>query len=234
MIRVVGCVLAALAFSSPCLAQDALREVVTLEGDHAVSEVPVWVNLPADHDPQLSYPILLALPPGSGDQSMVQAGLGNYWQAEGRRRGYLVVSVQLFGRKFGGRAAAVIEGALAIAARHGGDRERVVLAGFSNGGIGAFIALVETWDQHPFKGLIGLPGALPLSLGVDDLDMTGFPVLLLVGETDRLWVVGVEKTAQTLEERGAMVACEILPGQGHVVRVEPSRLFDWIDGVLAR
>ena len=79
-----------------------------------------------------------------------------------------------------------------------------------------------------------MPGGLSLDQTVDGLDMAGFPVLLLVGETDRLWVIGIRRTAQALEAQGAMVASQVLEGQGHVVDVDPRRLFDWIDGVLER
>lgn len=220
--------------ATPAAAQTQLTETFELPGDAEVPKVQLHLNLPAGHDPAQRYPVILALPPGPGTAPMVEAGLARYWRQEASRRGYLVVSVELHGRRFKGRAGKLVRGALALAQRHGGDRQRVVLAGFSNGGLAAFTTLLETWEHRPFRGLIGLPGALALDQSVAELDMSGFPVLLLVGEGDGLWVVGVERTAQALLERGALVAKQVLEGQGHVIEIAPGRLFDWIDGVVER
>ena len=48
--------------------------------------------LPAHFDKTKPYPVLLALPPGDQSARMVEAGLNLYWQAEAKRRGWVVVS----------------------------------------------------------------------------------------------------------------------------------------------
>ena len=47
--------------------------------------------LPEGFDAARTYPVLVALPPGGQGRSMVEAGLP-YFEAEGVRRGYIVVS----------------------------------------------------------------------------------------------------------------------------------------------
>src|SRR5438477_5666799 len=49
------------------------------------------VVLPRDYDPEKSYPTVLAFPPGSQDNSMVQVTLMQNWAGEAQRRGYIVV-----------------------------------------------------------------------------------------------------------------------------------------------
>jgi hypothetical protein len=212
---------------------NATHETLELPGDAEVPRVRWYATLPPDHDPAASYPVVLALPPGPGTQAMVQAGLGRYWEAEAARRGYLVLSVELQGQRMAGRAAPIVDGVLAAAAeRYGADPGRVILTGFSNGGVGAMIALIET-EARPFRGLIGLPAAAPRGASLDGLDLAGFPVLLLAGEQDGGWVQGMRHTASELEALGAVVELEILAGQGHVIDVDPARLFDWMDAALA-
>src|SRR6516164_11610929 len=48
--------------------------------------------LPGHFDKTKPYPVLLALPPGDQSERMVEAGLNLYWQAEAKRRGWVVVS----------------------------------------------------------------------------------------------------------------------------------------------
>src|SRR5437762_12536458 len=49
------------------------------------------VVLPRDYNPEKSYPAVLAFPPGSQGNDMVQVTLLQNWAGEAQRRGYIVV-----------------------------------------------------------------------------------------------------------------------------------------------
>ena len=48
--------------------------------------------LPDHFDKTAPYPVLLALPPGDQSKQLVDAGLHLYWEAEARKRGWVVIS----------------------------------------------------------------------------------------------------------------------------------------------
>ncbi|MFZ0544952.1 MAG: hypothetical protein WAM60_05920, partial [Candidatus Promineifilaceae bacterium] len=48
--------------------------------------------LPDDYTADQRYPILLALPPGGQTVDLVETGLRLYWEAEGAKRGWIMVS----------------------------------------------------------------------------------------------------------------------------------------------
>jgi hypothetical protein len=48
--------------------------------------------LPDHFDKSKAYPVLLALPPGDQSRQMVEAGLNFYWEAEAKRRAWVVIS----------------------------------------------------------------------------------------------------------------------------------------------
>jgi len=55
-------------------------------------------------------------------------------------------------------------------------------------------------------------------------------VWMMVGEGDANWVARSESTAEQLEGAGVEVVHEVLPGQGHVLRVSQDALVGWIEG----
>src|SRR6476646_4736570 len=64
-----------------------LDESVTIAG----MNLHYKVVLPRDYDPEKSYPAVLAFPPGSQGNDMVQVTLLQNWAGEAQRRGYIVV-----------------------------------------------------------------------------------------------------------------------------------------------
>src|SRR5271155_4803123 len=48
--------------------------------------------LPDHFDKTKPYSVLLALPPGDQSRQLVEAGLNLYWEAEAKRRGWVVIS----------------------------------------------------------------------------------------------------------------------------------------------
>ena len=53
---------------------------------------------------------------------------------------------------------------------------------------------------------------------------------MMVGEGDTRWIEGSEDTAGRLEDAGADVTLDILPGQGHVLFVAQDALVRWMEG----
>ena len=52
---------------------------------------------------------------------------------------------------------------------------------------------------------------------------------MMVGEGDARWVEGSEDTAGRLQDAGAEVTLDILPGQGHVLIVAQDALVQWME-----
>jgi acetyl esterase/lipase len=137
--------------------------------------------------------------------------------------------------------AAAVRWVRANASRHGGDGERIVLAGHSAGAYNAaMLAVDERWlgpDRAAVRGFVGLAGPysfLPLDDpatraafgGVQDLRATqpvshagtgDPPTLLLVAGRDRLvFPRNAERLAAALQAGGVPVETRVYPQVGHV------------------
>lgn len=190
---------------------------------------------PAEIDPQRSYPVLLALPPGNQDERMVEADLAQYWEEEALARGWVVVSpVEPAGQTLFHDTQEVI-GALMdhIAAQISVEGGRFHVAGASNGGRLAF--RVATLLPERVASVVVLPGYPPQRVDVERLgNLSGKPVTMFVGEKDGAWKDESERTHRQLLELGARSALHVLPEQEHVLHVDPGMLFDVLDGARTR
>lgn len=201
----------------------------------------------AELDPSKPHPTLLALPPGGQDEPMVTAGLHSYWTEEAARRGWVVISpVAPSGKQFYTPAGArLIEGlldSLAKQMRFAGGR--VHLAGVSNGGRSAFHLAVNAPERY--HSILTLPGGAGGGDEAKLAEICTMPVYMLVGADDANWVRMARDTRERLERlvrngpNGApqggdpLVTLEELAGQGHVIQIAPSRLFDILDSTHAR
>ena len=188
--------------------------------------VVVTVALPGDYDKAKAYPLLLALPPGPGTQQMVDAVMGNYFQKEGSARGFVVVSPAVQGQTLQKDAAAMTAALFAyLDANVSYDASRVTLAGASNGGLGAFF--VAAAEAKRFNALVALPGGYP-GQARQLAGWRGKSVWMMAGEKDTSWVRLARATKALLEREKATVTLDILPGQGHVLQIDPQALYDWI------
>lgn len=196
---------------------------------YAGKEVPVTMFLPPDYQKGQTPPLMVTLPPGPGNADMVKANLSNYWLSEGMKRGFIIVAPEIFGRnlKDGGKPFAQALFAW-VSARATYDRRRVVLTGQSNGGIGAFYMAVAS--PQSFSAILTVPGQY-LGDAKDLGKLRGKRILMLVGEQDdpERWLAGVKATARTLKKYGAKVELQVLAGQGHVPRLSPATLYDWLE-----
>jgi len=108
----------------------------------------------------------------------------------------------------------------------GGAAGRVVMTGASAGGVGVFHAALAVPDR--VGGIIAMPGRYSGEASLAAL--ADAPVWMMVGEGDTNWVSRSEATAEQLEAAGVEVTHEVLPGQGHVLRVSQDELVSWIEG----
>ncbi|MBI3924021.1 MAG: hypothetical protein HY319_00620 [Armatimonadetes bacterium] len=217
-----------LLLAGPGLAQQPVQGELRL----GQNRVPVTVFAPDGYQRGETPPVLVTLPPGPGDASMVQANLQNYWWKEGLARGYLVVAPEIFGRSLDRDAGAFVDRLFGwLDGQFTYDRRRVALTGQSNGGIGAFYLAVARPQR--FGCVLVIPGQYLGDPG-DLRTLRGKPVWMLLGEQDdpERWLEPSKATFAALQSAGARAKLDVLQKQGHVPRVAPARLYDWIDAQL--
>jgi dienelactone hydrolase len=185
---------------------------------------------PPDFEPGGIYPVLLALPPGSQEERMVEAGLAQYWEEEAIRRGWIVVSPvepgsQSLFRDTEGTIGPLLDHLAATYKIEGG---RVHVAGPSNGGRLAF--RVATAMPEEVASVLVLPGYPPQRTDFKLLgNLAGKQVTMYVGEKDEPWLDESERTLRRLLELGVNASLHVLPEQEHLLRVDPATLFDALD-----
>ncbi len=185
------------------------------------------------HDPTQPTPTLLALPPGSQDESMVVAGLSRYWAEEAAKRGWIVISPTApTGKPFHtAQGEQIITGLLdAVSKDINFQGGRVHLAGVSNGGRSAFHLAVNAPER--FHSVLTLPGGADGADAAKLNNAIDLPIHMFVGAQDESWARLAKDTQARLLKAGApadRVTLEELEGQGHLVDVSPARLFDLLD-----
>jgi len=214
-----------LAVFLPAVSFAAERQNVTLTTSGG-TRLTLSVVTSTLYRPGSKLPVILALPPGAGDLAMVNAFLANYWLEEADRRGYIIVSPTVMGRSLETAAQDVLDTVFGwMNENMTYDEERIVIAGQSNGGLGAFHAARVEPDR--FTGMIVMPGGFG---GQGSLDMlSGMPILMAVGERDTGWVELTRNTRDLLVLAGAEPVVDVVPGAGHVFPYDPEDLFDWIE-----
>jgi hypothetical protein len=153
-----------------------------------------------------------------------------YWEAEAKKRGWVVISPAApEGRSFYTGAEKELPHLLDEISKtvvfEGGKAH---LAGVSNGGLSAYRAITEY--PHRFLSLTVLPGIPPDDRAFRALDrLKGIPVAAFVGGEDSEWVRGSREAKRKLDGLGIENTLEVVPGEGHVVRLDPAKLFDLLD-----
>jgi pimeloyl-ACP methyl ester carboxylesterase len=178
------------------------------------------------------HPVLLALPWGAGTAALVETFVASYWLTEPAARGYYVVAPEVRGSTLRVTVDSVLDAIFAwMDAELEYDADRVALVGASNGGSGAFYAAVAQPER--FGAIMTLPGQYggpPEDLAV----LEGMPVYFLVGSEDERWLELTNETGEALYSHGIDAGLWVVPGQGHVLRLSPGPLLDWIDSALER
>jgi pimeloyl-ACP methyl ester carboxylesterase len=205
-----------------------------LPSAHAIGTMKYALVVPADFDPEKTYPVLIALPPGEQDPAMVEAGLGLYWEAEAGKRGWVVVSPAAPGVSF-------VEGGERIFGRLLDDVAQRVkveggvfhVAGVSNGGRAAF-RIAAIYGAR-VASLTVLPGYAEKS-DVEQLGVRKGPAVTMhVGAKDEAWLKRSEQTRDALIAAGVEVSLNVVPGQEHVIKSLSARqLFDQFEKTRAQ
>jgi poly(3-hydroxybutyrate) depolymerase len=181
--------------------------------------------LPDRFDKTIAYPVLLALPPGDQSKELVAGGLRLYWEAQAKKRGWVVISPAASeGTNFYSGAENELTNLIDEVSKsvefEGG---KVHLAGVSNGGVSAYRLITEYPDR--FLSLTVLPGVPPDERAFNALGrLKGIPVAAFVGGEDAEWIRGSRNTKQKLDDLGIENTLEIIAGAGHVVPLDPSQV----------
>ncbi len=186
--------------------------------------------LPEKFDKTARYPVLLALPPGDQSRELVLDGLRLYWAAQAKKRGWVVISpVAPAGTTFYTGAEKEIPNLLdEVAKSVNFEGGKAHLAGLSNGGRSAYRVITEYPER--FLSLTVLPGVPPDERAVNALGrILGIPVAAFVGENDTEWVRESRNTKKKLDALGIENKLTVVPGAGHVIAIDPAKLFDVMD-----
>src|SRR5260370_30278556 len=154
--------LLALAFLA-CLSSSAVPQAAEFHRlSHHGQVLEYALILPDRFDKTISYPVLLALPPGDQSKPLVMAGLHLYWEAQAKKRGWVVISPAApEGTNFYSGAESELTNLLDEVSKsvvfEGG---KVHLAGVSNDGLSAY----RGFPNFPprFLWLTLLPGVPPV------------------------------------------------------------------------
>lgn len=198
---------------------------------------PYFVHHP--DSPSADTPTVIFLPGGSGTRTIAKDFIWKNWLSRGRRLGEVRVIIPYFPnrehmtRAESVRALRIREEALTC---FGGKRERVQLAGTSNGGRHAYFLMTAAPER--FASLLGSPGVFPVKIADEALRaaLRDKPVYNGVGAADPDWKPPVQATQKRLEALGIRAAYVEFPEQGHILddKFDPSGFFDfWLDGPAA-
>jgi hypothetical protein len=197
-----------------------------------------WVSVPLPAGGQLNLLVLrppgpargvvVAFPWGAGDAGLLAGLVETYWDDAAPAAGYAVVGVEIYGPGLRESAPAVMPALLEWIDQHLPDASgEIVLTGASAGGIGVFHAALAMPGR--VAAILAMPGRASGEASLETL--AGVPVLLMVGEHDARWVSGSQSTAELLRAAGANVTLDVIPGQGHVLRVPQRELVRWLEKV---
>ncbi len=191
------------------------------------------IALPANYDPEKTYPAILAFPPGSQDMNMVLTTLVQNWLPEQDRRGYIVViPAAPNGRPFVGEGAKVFpEFIERLLSAYKIRDNKLHIAGMSNGGRSAF-HIAAMYPEY-FLSVTGFPGYLPDPTPERVSALAKMCIYMHVGEFDAGWLGQMQQQASMFRARSYSVRFTVEKNEGHVMRtlIGPSsaRLFTQIE-----
>ncbi len=188
--------------------------------------------LPDNFVPGEAHPTLLALPPGGQGQAEVNFAVDLYWGAEGRERGWVVVSPvapegQLF---FRGSEVLIPEFLHEFASLYPPEGDRFHVSGVSNGGLSAYRVALNSPELY--QSVLAAPGHPPTEQDSERLDRLAgvMPVAMYVGENDSGWVEAAQAAEARLSELGGDVSLTVSPGEGHILQnIGGAEFYDFLD-----
>ncbi len=185
------------------------------------------LSLPDKFDKAKEYPVLIALPGGVQDEPMVEESLEKYWEAEAKKRGWVLVSPAAADEATALRPnlSPLID---EIAKRVTVEGGKVHLAGVSNGGFAAFNYAIR--EPERVASLTTLPGFPQSASDMNKMfRLKDVPVTLYVGDKDERWLEESRKAEDRLKKAGGSVTLNVLKGQGLSLTIGPKELFDMLE-----
>ena len=205
---------------------------LTLSGGTVIEYALV---LPEHFDRKNAYPALLVFPGGSQTIAIVHSALERYWEPEGARRGFIVISPAA------PNGVSFIDGSEKLIPEFlqhffSGFRIRggkFHVGGNSNGGKSAF--RVAILYPELFRSLTVLAGFPPEDEDMRELGrLKDIRINMFVGENDPVWLDPMLETKARLESIGIDVFFQSLPKNGHFLPdlsfENSGRIFDRIEG----
>ncbi len=175
-------------------------------------------------------PMVVALPPGKGDEAMVRRALDVYWRDQAARRGWIVLSPAIPEGSAWSREPRLLGELLDHCAEFlRWENGLAHLAGVSTGGLAGFAAATE--DPGRYASLTVLPGAPENDDVLLRLDrLRTVPVTMFVGAADaEFWLPQARRAAQRLRDLNFEHELRELEGQGHVLTIDPGEVFDVLE-----
>ena len=184
------------------------------------------VNLLVVRPPGPARGVVVAFPWGAGDAGLLAGLVETYWDQAAPAAGYAVVGVEIYGPGLRESAPVVVPALLEwIGENLPEAADNIILTGASAGGIGVFHAALAMPGR--VAAILAMPGRTSGEASLESL--AGVPVVLMVGAHDGRWVAGSESTAERLRAAGAKVELNVVPGQGHVLRIPQQVLIEWLE-----
>jgi predicted esterase len=189
------------------------------------------VVLPDDYDPAKVYPAILAF--GGGPQTMktVDGVLDRNLRGEAEKRGYIVIAPaapdgELF---FEGGARIFPEFLKMMLASYHIEKNKLHIAGPSNGGIAAFY--VAALNPEYFLSITAFPGYMWEPSPAKLQAISKMCVFMYVGENDPyMWHAEMKREADWLSAKGTVARYTVERGQPHRLATlagsNAGRLFD--------
>lgn len=186
---------------------------LTLSGGTVIEYALV---LPEHFDRKSVYPSLLIFPGGSQTMGIVRSALERYWEAEGARRGFIVISPAApNGVSFvDGSEKLVPEFLQHFLSNFRIEGRKFHIGGNSNGGKSAFRVAILYPDL--FQSLTVLAGFPPEERDMRELRrLKGIRINMFVGESDPVWLHPMLEAKAKLESFGIDVFFQSFRGNGH-------------------
>lgn len=169
--------------------------------------------LPDEFSNDLTYPVLLAFPPGPQDREMVQIMMDQPWIQDLSNRDWIIMIPQSPNQLFFQASSKYIPELVEETKKFNPEGGKIHVAGISNGGISSFTTAISNPESiHSVTVLPGYPVTLDGLGKIIDIQ-----VAMFAGEFDTSWVERMNETYTALNRIGGQVSFEVIPNEQHIM-----------------